>query len=184
MAGQWELVGGCEATCSDGPVGSLRRLIIDPRAHVVTHLAVEAGGLRPTARLVPIDRVQSAVDEIRLSCSKDEYYSLPVEAHIKLTPGLARRTPTLRADVVHLVPDGKVALKTDADVMTSDGRVGEFVGLTVNSDNHLPEHVHVRVGHFRSKRQLSIPFEYVTYFDKDGRILLNVPKAQLSGFQS
>jgi hypothetical protein len=184
MAELWELVCGSEVTCQDEPVGSLKRLIVDRKAHVVTHLAVEAGGLHPAARLVPVDLVRSAAGGLQLRCSKDEYYALPVEAHIELTPGRARRMPTLRAEVVHLVPDGTVALEANADVIASNSHVGDFIGLTLNATTHLPEHVLVRAGRLRNKRQISVPFEYVTYFDQDGRILLSASKEQLSELQS
>jgi sporulation protein YlmC with PRC-barrel domain len=67
---------GTEASCSDGAVGKLSRVIVDPLAEKVTHLVVEPGRRGELARLVPLDLVDGAAEEIRLRCTKAEFEQL------------------------------------------------------------------------------------------------------------
>jgi sporulation protein YlmC with PRC-barrel domain len=65
-----------EVTCSDGVCGELKRVVIDPVARVLTHLVVEPKHLQGQGRLVPINLVDTAGEEIRLRCSKAEFDAL------------------------------------------------------------------------------------------------------------
>jgi sporulation protein YlmC with PRC-barrel domain len=63
---------GAEVNCSDGAVGKVSRVIVDPVAEKVTHLVVELEHQRDSARLVPLDLVDGAGGEIRLRCTRAE----------------------------------------------------------------------------------------------------------------
>src|ERR1700685_1536587 len=65
-----------EASCSDGAVGKVSRVIVDPVAEKVTHLVVEPEHRRDTGRLAPLDLVDGGADGIRLRCSKAEFEKL------------------------------------------------------------------------------------------------------------
>jgi hypothetical protein len=64
---------GANASCSDGRCGKLTRLIVDPETQAVTHLVIDPMHRREPTRLVPIDRVGPAADEIRLRCTMAEF---------------------------------------------------------------------------------------------------------------
>jgi hypothetical protein len=57
MAGTSQFTIGTEASCSDGAVGKVSRVIIDPVAEEATHLVVEPEHGRDPGRLVPLDLV-------------------------------------------------------------------------------------------------------------------------------
>jgi sporulation protein YlmC with PRC-barrel domain len=67
---------GTEASCSDGVVGKLNRVIVDPVAEALTHLVIEPGHRQDLGRLVPLDLVESAAGQIRLRCTKAEFEEL------------------------------------------------------------------------------------------------------------
>jgi hypothetical protein len=67
---------GAEVSCTDGPCGTLTRMVLDPVAEVVTHLIVQPRREREPARLVPVELVDSAAGEIRLKCASAEFDSL------------------------------------------------------------------------------------------------------------
>jgi sporulation protein YlmC with PRC-barrel domain len=67
---------GTEASCSDGAVGKVSRVIVDPVAEKVTHLVVEAEHRRDPGRLVPLDLVDSEAGKIRLRCTSAEFEKL------------------------------------------------------------------------------------------------------------
>ncbi len=67
---------GTKVTCSDGECGTLDRVVIDPVARTLTHLVVEPEHQQGLGRLVPIDLVDAAAEEIRLRCSAAEFHAL------------------------------------------------------------------------------------------------------------
>jgi hypothetical protein len=76
MAGTSQFTIGSEASCSDGAVGKLSRVIVDPVAEKVTHLVVEPEHRRDRGRLVPLDVVDAGADGIQLRCTKAEFEKL------------------------------------------------------------------------------------------------------------
>ncbi|WP_344443746.1 hypothetical protein [Kitasatospora nipponensis] len=61
---------GTEVHCKDEPYGELKRVVLDPVAHRVTHLVV--GGRHDTDRLVPVELVDEASSDsatVRLRCA-------------------------------------------------------------------------------------------------------------------
>jgi sporulation protein YlmC with PRC-barrel domain len=80
---------GARATCSDGPLGKLTRLIVEPGSKSVTHLVVEPTHNPAQARIVPLALVQSAAEEIKLSCTRAEFDKLDPAEEAQLEPGSA-----------------------------------------------------------------------------------------------
>jgi uncharacterized protein YrrD len=73
MAAETKLRIGVSVSCSDGHCGEVRRLIIDPATDAVTHLVIQSGHRKETARLVPSHLVESTNGEIRLRCTRAEF---------------------------------------------------------------------------------------------------------------
>jgi len=76
MADTSQFTIGSEASCSDGAVGTVSRVIVDPVAEKVTHLVVEPKHRPDQGRLVPLGIVDGAADGIRLRCSRAEFEKL------------------------------------------------------------------------------------------------------------
>jgi sporulation protein YlmC with PRC-barrel domain len=79
---------GTEASCSDGAVGRLIRVIVDPTVEEVTYLAVEPEHRPDLGRLVPLDLVEfgGAAGVIRLRCTKAEFENLDPAEDTQVIP--------------------------------------------------------------------------------------------------
>jgi sporulation protein YlmC with PRC-barrel domain len=86
MAGTSQFTIGTEASCSDGAVGKLCRVIVDPIAEKVTHLVVEPEHRQAPSRLVPLDVVDAGADGIQLRCTKAEFEKLELAEENQFIP--------------------------------------------------------------------------------------------------
>ena len=79
---------GTQVSCSDGPIGKISRVIVDPTVEEVTHLAVEPEHRPDLGRLVPLDLVDfgGAAGEIRLRCTKEEFENLDPAEDTQIIP--------------------------------------------------------------------------------------------------
>jgi sporulation protein YlmC with PRC-barrel domain len=77
-AGEVEIRRGERVHASDGPVGTVRGLVLDPSDHQVTHVLLEEGHLWGKKEVsIPISSVLNVDDGVRLSLSKAEVGDLP-----------------------------------------------------------------------------------------------------------
>ena len=84
---------GAQVGCSDGAVGKVSRVVVNPVAKALTHLVVEPGFRQGPSRLVPLDLVigGGGGGEVRLSCTKAEFENLEPAEETKF---LRRTTAT------------------------------------------------------------------------------------------
>lgn len=87
MSDDAEYTIGTAVLCSDGERGyHLTRVVIDPVVKVLRYLVVEPRLFEGLGRLVPIEKVASATDEIRLSCTIAEFEALPFAEETRFIP--------------------------------------------------------------------------------------------------
>jgi sporulation protein YlmC with PRC-barrel domain len=87
MADTAEFAIGAEASATDGPVGKVSRVVVDPVAKALTHLVVEPGLRQGPSRLVPLGLVVGGgAAEVRLSCTKAEFENLEPAEETKFVP--------------------------------------------------------------------------------------------------
>jgi sporulation protein YlmC with PRC-barrel domain len=87
MAETAEFAIGAEASATDGPVGKVSRVVVDPVAKALTHLVVEPGLRQGPSRLVPLGLVDGGgASEVRLSCTKAEFENLEPAEDTKFIP--------------------------------------------------------------------------------------------------
>jgi sporulation protein YlmC with PRC-barrel domain len=68
---------GVAVTGTDGPIGKVVRVVVDPIAEVVTHLIVEPKSASEINRLVPLSLVRSVSDdEVSIDCTVAAYAQL------------------------------------------------------------------------------------------------------------
>ncbi len=87
MAEATPFVIGADVSCSDGPCGSLIRVVVNPVARSVTHLVVEPPERVGLGRLVPLELVDATGTEIRLRCTQDEFEKLDSAEDTQFVPG-------------------------------------------------------------------------------------------------
>src|ERR1700722_1624980 len=88
MADTTQFTIGTEASCSDGTVGRLTRVIVDPTVEEVTHLVVEPEHRPDLGRLVRLDLVDvnGPAGEISLRCTKAEFENLDPAEETQVIP--------------------------------------------------------------------------------------------------
>ena len=180
---------GARASCSDGPCGEVRRIIVDPAAGTVTHLVIEHKHRHQPGRLVPLDLVGTTAGEVRLSCTIAEFDELdPAEeeqvvegrgAGVPAAPGGAPTgIPHLaRVTVEDVVPVGEVEMSPGDHVHALDGEIGEVRGFLVDPVDHHVTHVLLKEGHRWGRKKVAIPVSAVTGMAEG--IRLNITKKQV-----
>jgi sporulation protein YlmC with PRC-barrel domain len=189
MAQETEFAIGARANCSDGYCGVLRRIIIDPDARTVTHLAIEPRFGSKPGRLVPVDLVESTADEIRLRCTIAEFDNLDLADEAQVVEGLGEGigsvagaapmgipgpSPVVLEDVI---PKGEAEVAPGDPVFCLDGEIGQVQGLLVDSDDQHVTHVLLREGHLWGRKEVSIPISAVT--GAEYGIKVNLTKKQV-----
>ena len=196
---------GSEVICSDGPCGKLARVVIDPVARAITDLAVEPEHGKRDGRLVPIDRVTSAGNEILLDCTRaqfqqfeyaDEMDFLPAEniggsaydpSHTLTWPYYAMYTsgghhgrPYLdrRIEEHDSVPLSDVEIRRGDHVHATDGTIGKVHGLIIDPRDHSVTHFLLEEGHLWGHKTVAIPITAVDRLDDGVRVNLTVDQVR------
>jgi sporulation protein YlmC with PRC-barrel domain len=179
MPGTEQFTIGAEVSCADGACGRLSRVVVDPVARVVTHLIVEPRRGHAPTRLVPLDLVDSAADEIRLNCTSAEFDRLdPAEEtrFIAETMDVPNYRPTdivfwphygyrgARGDLVtsDTIPVGEVEIQRGEHVHATDGHIGQVEGLVIDPDSRRVTHMLLQEGHLWGRKDVAIPISTVT----------------------
>lgn len=177
---------GTDATCADGACGQLSRIIVNPVAREVTHLAVDPKHRDHPGRLVPVDLVDTTTRRIRLRCTLAEFRTLrpaeQTESVPNLDPGGRRRStrdrfhlpspPQGRQEVtVDYVPDGEVDIRRELTVRATDGEIGQVQGLVLEPGGHHVTHVLLQKRHLWGRTEVAIPIDAVT---KIGTLLVHL----------
>lgn len=202
---------GSRVVCADGDCGEVLRVVIDPVAQAVTHLAVGPRHRRRTGRLVPVDLVTSAGNEIELRCSKPEFDALLPDQDAELLPAatqayedhqdqvrtlayynlmapggiagqMAGASQTARQRTFDRVPAGEAELRRGDQVEAKDGPIGRVQGLVVDPTDRHVTHVLLDEGHLWGKRQVAIPIGDVQRID--GAVRVDLTKEQVGDLES
>jgi sporulation protein YlmC with PRC-barrel domain len=76
--GEVEVRRGEHVHATDGPIGQVQGLVIDPSDHHVTHVLLDEGHLWGKKRVaIPISAVKEVKDGVRLTFAKDQVRDLP-----------------------------------------------------------------------------------------------------------
>jgi sporulation protein YlmC with PRC-barrel domain len=181
---------GAHVEATDGRVGRLTRVIIDPVAEALTHLVVEPGHHEERARLVPVDLVRSVEDDlIGLNCTKTQFEQLDSAEDVHFLPADASRTgyggdasvwpfyglatplgkhPEPMYD--DRVPLGEVEMHRGDAVHARDGWIGAVQGLVIDSDDHQVTHLILQEGHLWGRKQVAIPIGAANRVGEEVRI--------------
>ncbi len=82
-----EFTVGVRTECSDGYCGQLSRIITDPATRKITHLVIKPQHRLGSDRLVSIELVDMAADDISLRCTLAEFEELPPAEEVDLAEG-------------------------------------------------------------------------------------------------
>jgi sporulation protein YlmC with PRC-barrel domain len=177
---------GADASCTDGACGQVSRVIVNPGAWEVTHLAVGPQHRHRPGRLVPVDLVDATTGQIRLHCTLAEFQALqPAEATESVPdldptghagyasdragnrlPLYLRGRSTVPANprevTVDSVPPGGVDVRPGLTVYATDDEIGQVRGLVMEPGTHHITHVLLRERHMSGRKEVAIPISAVT----------------------
>jgi sporulation protein YlmC with PRC-barrel domain len=189
---------GVEVNASDGNCGELSRVVIDPVARSLTHLVVEPRHHNGLARLVPVEIVESAGEEIRLRCSTAEFAQLEEAEEVRFLPEVGEQmgygagrvlawpyyglgpgiggvgvggigmSDPMQPVTFDRVPPGEVEVRRGEHVHASDGNIGRVQGLVVDPADNHVTHVLLQQGHLWGKKDVAIPIGAVKDVAPDG----------------
>ena len=169
---------GANVECSDGLVGTLTNIILNPATETVTHLVVKEHGFVGSERLVSEDFVKETTqDTIFLSISKEEFQSLedfvqteflPSDIPAFMTDGYLAWPmqewvpPILQHEAV---PPGEFSVRKGAKVCALDGHVGRVDEFLVEKENGHITHLILREGHLWDKKDVSVPVDQIDRYE-------------------
>ncbi len=176
-------------------IGYLDRVVVDPATQELTHLVVRQGLWLGELKLVPISVVDQALDDqITLRPEAGDARALPPfeqerEVRVDGVPltGLAPQldgygAPTVSRLITRTelnIPEGTVAVKEGARIITADGRPGGALEcLAIEPGTHQITHLQIIQGLLHRERRL-IPSAWVVSLG-EGRILLSVDQKTLT----
>ncbi len=181
---------GAAAVCSDGPCGSVSRVVVDPVAREVTHLVVEPVHRAGLGRLVPLDMVESGDDDVRLRYTLAEFEKLPSAEETDFLPGGSgydayeaheayywpyfgleggadpRLALASAVETRDKLPVGEIGVRRGEAVHASDGEIGKVEGFVVDSAQGHVTHVLLQEGHLWGRKQVAIPIGAVEKLDQ------------------
>jgi sporulation protein YlmC with PRC-barrel domain len=134
---------GSEVACSDGVVGDLTRVIVDPVARAITHLVVQPKERHEEGRLVPIDFVVSSGAEIRLKCTKAQFGAFEEAEDSEFLPGTSGQYGYKGDEVLSLPYYG---------LHGTGLRMGSVGAITPSPGPHEAVYDHVPVGEVEVRR--------------------------------
>jgi hypothetical protein len=189
------------ASCTDGPCGQVRFVVVDPVAKEVTHLVIEARHREGLGRLVPLGLIDVTGNDVLLHCDLAAFEGLEMAEEIQFMPesvgyatyepkdtltlpyyGLGLMAATARDNAAQSVthdrlPLGEVAIHRGDRVHATDGEIGLVQGLVIERRTHHVTHVLLQEGHLWGRKEVALPIGSVTGLS-DG-IQLNIGKSEV-----
>jgi sporulation protein YlmC with PRC-barrel domain len=191
MADIEELHAGATAVATDGKIGIVVALVIDPAAAAITHLVVRNADVPASGRLISIDHViGTSTDRVQLDLSRAQILAadhfiipgrLPAEppsgafATYWLGPA-GGRTFAVHEQLPH---DDELAVRAKPPVRSRDGHhIGSVAEVLIDPVTGAITHLLLRHGHLFGRREVIIPVSAIASIDHDG-VRLNLDRSVL-----
>jgi len=177
--------------CTDGRIGRLEDIIINPHVERITHLVVRENNIENTQRLVPEkfvkdanhDTVQLSIDQKKFqemkSYIQEEYIPSNVLLYMADQEGWYAGTPAAVFLEHEAVPKGRVSVHKGAKVFATDGHAGRVDEFLVHGKSGLISHLVMVEGHLWGKKDIAIPVSEIDHYEEDGDVFLKLNKDQV-----
>jgi uncharacterized membrane protein len=203
-----ELPVDARAICTDGEVGWVTDVVVDPAKRAVTHIVVRENEASAREFLVPLDQVtESSRAAVKLSCARADisrfaeftttHYvpasspeAQPVVAEWEMQAWSSYYgyepiyAPVVAPDTQvpvdeHHVPEGELAFERGTPVQSNDEQlVGEVVSFITSSGDGTITHFGVQIDISGSPREVILPLSTVVSA-RDGIVHLTLNRKQL-----
>jgi hypothetical protein len=167
-----------KVTCTDGPGGQSTHVILMPTTEKITHVVVRHELFPEIRYLVSIDHVvESTPESIRLDCSREQLWKMPVFDPIEFLPSelsgadaylkwpfYAPVANRIRLDNVE-IPANELAIRRGTDVEATDGAIGHVDEFLINPDNDHITHLVLREDHLWGQKDVTIPVSQIDHYE-------------------
>jgi len=195
---------GAKVQGTDGVLGYLARIIVDPSNETVTHLVIEPEHRNTIGRLVPVALASVRDGHIAITLTAREFAALEEAEQTETI--LSGEQPLVYGEnqalehiyhelevggaSYHLgvpgptyisidrVPVGEVEVRRGDHVFATDGPIGHVRGLLVNVADHHVTHILLDEGHLWGHKEVAIPIGSVTRV-ADGGARLSISKREI-----
>jgi len=194
MSESLQLILGAETFCTDGAVGEITRVVLDPVTRVVSHLVVEPKHRQGLGRMISLVLIDSSSTGILLNCTSADFDTFEHAEETQFLPGTGGRAPYVAGrdlpqpygglgDVIgnvpqpitfEMIPRGDVEVRGEEHVQATDGEIGRVRGLVVDRGSGHVTHLLLQEQHLWGHRAVAIPVEDVATIAND--IQLNIEK--------
>jgi uncharacterized membrane protein len=168
---------GAQVQCTDGYGGSVTGLIVEPLARRLTHIVVQDHTVPAVEHLVPIRRVTgTTVNLVRLDSTRETLAALePFAEQGYIRSDASSYQPFYAVDpftefeaehiplVTQHIPPGELAIQSGAQVLASDGPIGEVSGCVLEGASGAISSIVVRLGDWPTRREQVVPIAEVEH---------------------
>jgi uncharacterized protein YrrD len=181
-------------TSDQKEIGHVDRVVLDPKTKRISHIVVSKGLLFTETRVLPVNLIANATeDEVILKADTADVSDLPKfeETHYVRTAEIGGDANTVvtggegsyTKQVDQNIPEGSVALKEGAKVITEDGHTaGKVEQVLADPGTRQATHIVVSKG-LLNKEQKLIPTFWIRLFGEE-EIHLAAPANVLSKLQT
>jgi uncharacterized protein YrrD len=171
-----------KVSCTDGPCGYTRYVIMNPHTEAITHLVVENNSLFNQQHLVPIDLiVESTPQHIRLRCSKNDLAQMDPFIETEVIPGYPPSDSLGAPPLIlkhQMVPPGELAIRRGARVEATDGPIGHVDEFLIDPVSNQITHLVLRAGYLWSQTDQTVPVDQIDHIEED-TVYLKLSKIDL-----
>jgi sporulation protein YlmC with PRC-barrel domain len=176
--------------CTDGRVGHLENIILNPKSKKVTYLVVRGNDLQNRERIVPEKLVREATREtVRLTISREkfdrmkdfiqeEYIPPNIMLYMADMAGWNAGTPAGVFVEHEAVPNGGMVVHRGAKVFATDGHIGRVDEFLVEGKTGRITHLLLLEGHLWGKKDVAVPVNRIDRY-QDGNVYLNIDKRRV-----
>lgn len=170
---------GTRVQCTDGYGGSVTGLIVELLARRLTHIVVQDDTVPAVEHLVPAARIAGTThDRVALDCTQDTLAALEpfaeeryISSHASNYEPFYAVDPFAEFEAEHIplvtehIPPGELAIRRGAQVMASDGPLGELTAFVVDRASAGISCIVVQLGHWLTRHEQAIPIAVVERID-------------------
>lgn len=170
---------------TDGRIGHLSTVVIDPQTDDINSIVVTAEGTGNVDRLVAESHVREIhEDRLVVDLSKHEFFDLPAftrpryvnpdAVKLNTTTSVVNERAGWHYALTGHVPSGMAACPRDMPVHDADGkRIGKLDWLVIDAEHDHVSHIVLSEGHLFTKKDIAVPVAHVTSLS-DGRATLDL----------
>jgi hypothetical protein len=182
-----------KVSCSDGPCGTSKLVILKPTNEEITHLVVSDNSFPETDYLVPIkDIADSTPGHIWLDCSRYKLTKMPVFDKEEFVPSILTGyygNPYLMwpfyapaADETILekdhIPANELPIRRGARVQAADGPIGLVDEFLIEPATDQITHLVMREGHLWGRKDVTIPVGQIDHYEEN-TVFLKLNKSDI-----